>query len=105
MNNPLAELEDLNPEEVFNNAVITAVKLPGARINREEFLRASFKTKVDEKTLQKIIDTSPEKAGVSIRVMDEASEGSIKFETAKVNRTFSGGRCSRRSCGGRNNSC
>ena len=30
MNNPLAELEDLNPEEVFNNAVITAVKLPGA---------------------------------------------------------------------------
>lgn len=84
MNNPLTELGDLNPEEVFNNAVITAVKLPGARINREEFLRASFKTKVDEKTLQKIIDTSPEKAGVSIRVIDEASEGSIKFETAKV---------------------
>lgn len=30
MNNPLAEIGDLNPEEVFNNAVMAAVKLPGA---------------------------------------------------------------------------
>ena len=45
MNNSLTELEDLNPEEVFNNAVMAAVKLP---------------------------------------VIDEASEGSIKFETAKA---------------------
>lgn len=54
MNNPLTELEDLNPEEVFNNAVMAAVKLPGARVTVKSFLGHHLRLKLMKKRYRKL---------------------------------------------------
>lgn len=68
----------------FTTVVNEAVRFPGVRIDRSEFLRKELAKYYDEETIQMAIDKSPAKAGISVEVLKPISEACIKYETNKV---------------------
>ena len=62
----------------------TAINTPGVRINREEYLRATFCRQYDDRTVEAIITTSPLKAGVSNSIIEKMVEEAISSEKNKT---------------------
>ena len=50
----------------FNKALAVAVKAPMVKIDRAEFLKNNFSREVEPKMVDKIVQTSPIKAGVTV---------------------------------------
>jgi hypothetical protein len=73
-----------SPESHFSNALVTAARLPGVRIDRAAYLRNTLKRVCSEEQILAAIAESPAKAGVSAEVLDKAANDSIRFETTKV---------------------
>ena len=60
------------------------VRVPGVRINREEFLRQELrKLHMGDDAIQRAIDSSPLLAGVSLTEIDKLAEEAISYETNK----------------------
>src|SRR6266481_7235251 len=72
------------PENVWNSVLRTALLLPGAKVDRNAFLRRALSKHVTEKVLQSAIDTSPAKAGVSKNTIRRIATASIKWHRAGV---------------------
>jgi hypothetical protein len=76
--------EIANPEQTFEDALAAAASMPGVRIDREAFLRNSFKKYFDETTVDVAIEQTPAKAGISLQLIRKIANESIDFETAKA---------------------
>ncbi len=61
-----------------------ALKIPTARVNREEFLRDAFKEYYSGDHLDAIVLASPINANVDKAILDKVAESNIKAETKKV---------------------
>ena len=60
------------------------VRVPGVRINREEFLRQELrKLHMGDDAIQRAIDSNPLLAGVSLTAIDRLAEEAISYETNK----------------------
>ena len=58
------------------------VRVPGVRVNREEFLRQELrKLHMSDDAIQRAIDSSPLLAGVSLTAIDRLAEEAISYET------------------------
>ena len=51
--------------ELFQNVLNTAMKIPGVRINREQFLRRSLSKYYKEDVVKTAIEYNPARAGIS----------------------------------------
>src|SRR5467141_901330 len=72
------------PEDVWNSVLRTALLLPGAKVDRNAFLRRALSKHVTEKVLQSAIDTSPAEAGVSKNTIRRIATANIKWHRAGV---------------------
>ena len=60
------------------------VRVPGVRVNREEFLRQELrKLHLSDDVIARAIDSNPLHAGVSLTAIDRLAEGAISYETNK----------------------
>ena len=60
------------------------VRVPGVRINREEFLRQELrKLQMDDDAIARAIDSNPLLAGVALTQIDTLAEEAISYETNK----------------------
>ncbi len=60
--------------------VIKAIKTPGIKINRAEYLQSAFKRYCNEETIAKAISTNPAKAGISKDIVDKTAKESITLQ-------------------------
>ena len=83
----LAELTEEQNEEAQKYAVEFikhVIRLRGVKIEREKFLKQELrKLALDDKTIQRAIETTPAQAGVSLENLDQLAVSSINFETKK----------------------
>ena len=68
----------------LESVLATAMKMPGVKINREDFLRKELKKYCDERTIDMAIQYNPAKAGISKNIINKVSETVIDYETNKV---------------------
>ena len=65
--------EDKVAESAWNKVLDLALKMPGARVDREAFLRAAFAPHIDKETIDKAIETNPAKAGIPAATVESGS--------------------------------
>ena len=75
---------DSNDVSIFNKALAIAINAPMVKIEREEFLKNNFSREVEPELVNKIVQTSPIKAGVSERILEKIARECIKNETYQV---------------------
>lgn len=68
----------------FDEVLAVAVKAPMVKIDRAEFLKNNFSREVEPKMVDKIVQTSPIKAGVSEHILKKIARECIKNETYNV---------------------
>lgn len=68
----------------FEEVLAVAVKAPMVKIDRAEFLKNNFSREVEPKMVDKIVQTSPIKAGVSEHILKKITRECIKYETYNV---------------------
>lgn len=72
------------PEQRALDFLAKVVRVPGVRVNREEFLRQELrKLHMSDDAIQRAIDSSPLHAGVSLTAIDRLAEEAISYETNK----------------------
>jgi len=76
--------EDKVAESAWNKVLDLALKMPGARVDRESFLRAAFAPHIDKETIDKAIEATPAKAGIPAATVKRAAQASIKWHKAAV---------------------
>ena len=67
---------EINVEDI----IILGLKTPGIKINRNEFLKSELMRKYPEEIIQNVIETTPIKAGIKSKDIDEIAENVIQFE-------------------------
>lgn len=73
-----------NPGTKFTQVLDAAAKLPGVRINRAAYLRAALKRYCTAEEIEAAVATTPAIAGITLSVITQAANTSIKYETTKV---------------------
>lgn len=73
-----------NPGSNFTQVLEAAAKLPGVRINRDAYLRQALRRYCTEEQIERAVDTSPAAAGIPLKVITEAANISIAYETSKA---------------------
>lgn len=68
----------------FEEVLAVAVKAPMVKIDRAEFLKNNFSREAEPKMVDKIVQTSPIKAGVSEHILKKIARECIKYETYNV---------------------
>ncbi|MFJ4208541.1 hypothetical protein ACIPY2_08785 [Paenarthrobacter sp. NPDC089675] len=68
----------------FTQILDAAAKLPGVRINRATYLRTALKRHCTQEQIERAIAQSPAAAGISLKIITEVANSSIKYETSKV---------------------
>lgn len=72
------------PEQRALDFLAKVVRVPGVRVNREEFLRQELrKLHMGDDAIQRAIDSNPLLAGVSLTAIDRLAEEAISYETNK----------------------
>lgn len=71
---------DITPEEILR----AAIKVPGVRILRGEFLKKELSRFYPEETVNKAIETNPAQAGIDRARIDSIANSAINYETNKV---------------------
>jgi hypothetical protein len=71
-------------ELTFENVLTTAMKTPGVKINRSQFLRKELIKYCPESQIIQAIKYNPAKAGISREMINKISKSVIDFETTKV---------------------
>lgn len=72
--------EDLS----FEKVLAQAVKVPGVKIDREEFLRKELQRFCSEDALEIAVRSNPAKAGISKEIIEKISKAVIDYESTKV---------------------
>lgn len=68
----------------FSTVMEAAAKLPGVRIDRASYLRTALKRYCTDEQIQLAIDLTPAAAGIPRKVITDAANTSISYETSKV---------------------
>lgn len=68
----------------FDKVLAVAVKAPMVKIDRADFLKNNFSREVEPKMVDKIVQTSPIKAGVNEHILKKIARECIKNETYNV---------------------
>ena len=68
----------------IQDIIIHGLRVPGIRIDRNEFLEAELKQRFDESVVQKAIATTPAQAGITIEQLDPITDQVIQFERTCV---------------------
>ena len=72
------------PEQRALEFLAKVVRVPGVRVNREEFLRQELrKLHMDDDAIARAIDSNPLLAGVALTEIDRLAEEAISYETNK----------------------
>lgn len=73
---------DVNNDGVVDieDIIILALKTPGIKIDRSDFLKREFKNKFSNDVIERAIDTTPLQAGILIDDIDHIAEEVIKYE-------------------------
>ena len=72
------------PEQRALEFLAKVVRVPGVRVNREEFLRQELrKLRMDDDAIARAIDSNPLLAGVALTEIDRLAEEAISYETNK----------------------
>ncbi len=64
--------------------ILLALKIPGVKVNREEFLRKEFFKNHPQDVIDKAIETTPALAGIPAEEVDNIADEVIKFERNAV---------------------
>lgn len=81
----MAETKEIeNPGSKFTQVLDAAAKLPSVRINRSAYLRAALKRYCSDEQIERAVAESPAAAGVPLKVVTQAANTAIKFETSKA---------------------
>lgn len=72
---------------VWNRVLRSALKLPGARVDRAAYLRKELSKVFSEDTVQKAIETTPAKAGIPSSAIRAIAQSSIKWHRTGVSAT------------------
>lgn len=76
--------ENGNGQIDIEDVILKCMKIPGIKINREEFLRKEFGTKISKETIDKAIAENPMKANIKQDFIDKIADSVIKFERIQV---------------------
>ena len=68
----------------WNSVIKLALSLPGARVDREKFLRDQLTSYCDEKQVNDAIADRPANAGIPLEVIDKLADACIKWQTSKT---------------------
>jgi hypothetical protein len=66
---------------VWYNILGAALQIPGAKVNRREFLSKEFGKYCNPKTIEKILEQGTVKAGVEVTLMDKIADKAIGLHT------------------------
>lgn len=72
--------ENGNGEIDLEDIIIKSMKIPGIKINRENFLRKELFKYVQPEMIEQAILTNPAKSGVSVEIIDKIADEVIAFE-------------------------
>ena len=64
----------------IEDVIILGLRTPGIRITRSEFLRKELMKKYPEEVIEKAIETTPAKAGISVEEINLIADEVIKYE-------------------------
>lgn len=64
----------------IEDVIILGLRTPGIKITRSEFLRKELMKNYTEEVIQKAIETTPAKAGITVEEIDLIADNVIKFE-------------------------
>ena len=73
--------------EVWSKVVRTSMAIPGAKINRENYLRKELSKHLPSDVVNNAVNTTPAKAGVSPEIIRKISNSSITFHKTGVTAT------------------
>jgi len=73
--------------EVWGRVVRASMSIPGAKINRDSYLRKELSKHVSDDVVKKAVQTTPAKAGVPANIINKISKSSISFHKAGVTAT------------------
>ena len=74
----------ITPQFDLTDALATAMRVPGVRIDREQYLRKEFRKYYPEKTIELAIRETPAYAGIEKWSVDKIANTAIEYETNKV---------------------
>lgn len=77
-------MANLVPKLDSTTLVTRAMRLPGIKINRGDFLYKQFRNRYPYETVRRAIEMNPAAAGISREEIDRFARESIKYEAAKV---------------------
>lgn len=64
----------------IEDVIILGLRIPGIKISRSEFLRKELMKNYTEEVIQKAIETTPAKAGITVEEINVIADSVIKFE-------------------------
>ncbi|MDR5659996.1 hypothetical protein RH915_10895 [Serpentinicella sp. ANB-PHB4] len=70
--------------DIFQVILNQAVRVPGVRINRTEFLKTTLSKHFQEDIVNLAIKNNPAQAGITTKELDSIAKSCIGFETSKV---------------------
>lgn len=68
----------------FESVLSVAVKIPGVKINRDEFLKSELKKYCADSIVDKAISNTPLQAGIEKKIIDRIAKNCINYEAIKV---------------------
>jgi len=69
---------------IWNNILKASLNIPGAKVNREDYIRKELSKHYADEIVKKAIELSPSKAGISKDIIEKISRSSIKWHTYKA---------------------
>ena len=77
-------VEKIKDKITFENVLTAAIKTPGVRVKREEFLRKELVKYCPEDVIKEAIKYNPAKAGIPKSLINKIANSVISYETKKV---------------------
>ncbi len=77
-------MQVVNNELTFEKVLLTAMRVPGVKIDRAKFLRKELIKYCPENTVAEAIRGNPAKAGISKQLIGQISKQVINYESTKV---------------------
>jgi hypothetical protein len=75
-------MDNYTPEAKFWFSILdAALKIPGAKIDREVFLQKTYEKYSNQETIDKILQVGTQEAGIELTLMDRMANDSIKQHT------------------------
>lgn len=68
----------------FETALVSAVKIPGVKINRDRFLQRELNKYCTYEVVEQAIQSTPQNAGVAPAIIERVAKSCINYESIKV---------------------